>query len=64
MRQKTLDRLLVGSTDHAGAAQAAFLLLRFLGQDVAVIGVAAREAAGSGLLEALGRTAVRLHLWH
>jgi hypothetical protein len=64
MRQKTLDGLLVGRTDHVSAAQAAFLLLRFLGQDVAVKGVATLEAAGSGLLEALGRTPVGFQLGH
>jgi hypothetical protein len=64
MRQKTLDGLLVGSTDHAGAAQSALPLLVFLGEDVAVKGVAALEAAGSGLLEALGRTPVGFQLGH
>ena len=37
---------------------------RLRGEDVAHLGLAALELAGAGLLEALGRAAVCLQLWH
>jgi hypothetical protein len=64
MRQQAFDRLDVRGTDHASAAQAAFLLLRFLGQNMTVEGVAALKAARGGFLETLRRAPVGFQLGH
>jgi hypothetical protein len=64
MRQQAFDGLVVGSTDHCSAAQTAFLLLRFLGQNVTVKGVATLETARGGFLETLGRAPVGFQLGH
>jgi hypothetical protein len=64
MWQQAFDRLVVRSTDHSRAAQAAFLLLRFLGQNMTVEGVATLEAARGGFLETLGRAPVGFQLGH
>src|SRR4029453_7733321 len=55
---------LVGRHQRLVASQAASAGGGLLLHDVAAVGLAAPDPAGAGQLEALGRTAVRLHLGH
>ena len=59
-----LDLRHVGLIKHYVFIELAFALCTFRSQDVALIRVTALDLAGTCLLEALGRSAMCLQLWH
>ena len=58
------DLLTVGSDDEVAVLQVAFLLLTFLGQDVAVISVMTLDLTRSGEHESLLCCGISLYFWH
>ena len=70
MRDKNLlaeqakDTLLVGGADQGTVAQTELSLLRLVAHHVAGVGLEPLNLTVTGNLEALLRTAVRLHLGH
>src|SRR6185369_11324582 len=64
VRQHVADRCRVGGMHRAGLAQLALGLGLFLGEDVAPVGAAPLDAAGTPDAETLRRALLRLHLGH
>src|SRR5690606_24974118 len=64
IRQHAVQPARVLGTNVVRLPQVALPLGRFLGEDVAAVGMACLVLAGSGLPEALGRAPMRLDLGH
>ena len=61
---QALDRLRFGLGDKGGLAQAAFALLRFGCEHMAVIRLLAFDLSASGNAESFFRSGFRFRLWH
>jgi hypothetical protein len=62
--EKPFNPLLIGFRYDSSLSQFALARRAFPCQQVSFIGAASFKFPGCGLSEALGRTAIALHLWH
>jgi hypothetical protein len=64
VRQQQFEFLPIRSGDNVAFPEVSFSFGRFLGHNMAGIGLGKLEFAGSGLFESFGRRSVRLYFRH